>query len=177
MPAPGQATWDGNPFTVPPTTTAYRPSASDFNGASLSDDPQFPPNTSTMPTSALMNTLGLQSVSYGRLVPLFRAGVTGGTAPFISAFTAAPTAVAGATAAGTFTVTRGQTGQVTIAWGSSVFPAPLTPPSAYLNGSIGPTGACISVGATVVGATSNGLLITTTQGNAYVDLPFCVELW
>jgi hypothetical protein len=177
MPAPGQATWDGNPNASPPITAPYRPSSADFNGASLSDDPVFPPNPATMPTAELLNTYSLQLVTVSRMCPNIRAGVTGGTAPFISAFTATPTAVYGASAAGTFGVTRGQTGQVTVYWNSGAFPASLTPPSAYLNGSIGPTGACVSIGATTFGPTANGVVVTTTQGNAYADLPFCFEVW
>ncbi len=89
MPAPNGSTFDGNAYTVPATTNPYRPGASDFNGNALSDDIKYPP-TANQPNSALLNTLGAMCVVYGRMIPALRLSVTGGAAPFISQYVAAP---------------------------------------------------------------------------------------
>ena len=92
MTAPGISTFNGNPRATPPVTTPYRPGSNDFEGSALVDDPKYTPIPGQMPTSALLNTMGAELVTVGRMIPVFRASITHGTAPFINQFVAAPDA-------------------------------------------------------------------------------------
>ncbi len=172
MPASGGSTFDGNSATNPPTTTPYRPGASDFNGIGLVDDQEFPPDPKTMPTANLMNSEAATLVVLARLVPVAVLSVTGGTNPSINAFTAAPTAVATEPASSTFTVTRNAAGDVSITWAANTFPAPVAAPMAALNVQLGAHNYAIGIV-----AITNGVRVTTTQDGALTDLSFTLQLF
>ena len=176
MPAPGTSTWDGNANLSPPVTAPYRPGAADFNGIALADSAVYPPNPRTMPTAALLNTWSAMAVMLGRLCQNLTMSVRYvSNAPVIDSFTTAPTAAASLPAASTFTIARtaggSAFGDITITWPAGTFPAALTQPKAYLNWALGPTS--FSIG---IVAVTNGVRVTTTQGNALVDLPFTFEV-
>jgi hypothetical protein len=181
MPAPNGSTFDGNPNASTPVVVPYRPGAPDFNGIGLQDNPQYPPNPLTMPTAALLNTWSALSVVFGRMIPVLRLSVTGGTTPSISQFIAAPDYVGGTLGSSTptpitlstFTVTHVSTGKVQITWPAGTLPTATTQPSAHLNGVLS-SGYSASVSATPI---TNGVEVDTLLSGVYSDMSFTVDVY
>lgn len=165
MPAPGTSTWDGNANASPPVTNAYRPGASDFNGAALQDDAVNPPNPATMPTSAQQNTIGLLLVSIGKLIPNATISINGGAPPTVQY---QYYAMNNSTPA--LTITRVGAGNVQLTWPANTFPAPVAFPKAHL--STGGTAGFIEAV-----AISNGVQVRTyNSSGTLTDMSFVVDV-
>lgn len=166
MSSPNANTFD----LVPPR----RPGLNDFEGASLSDDVEEPPNPLTDPTSATWNTLCRVLTALGLVTPVCRLGITGHVSqPFINALACVVTAVTQTpvvgTGFGTFTIVRNSIGNVSITWPAGTFPAAAFPPKASLNHT--------AAGMITAFAITNGVtVITMTNAAALADLPFTVDI-
>ena len=176
MPAPNQSPLDGNPNASPPATEGYRPGLDDANGAALADDPIYPPDPQTMPTSALLNYFGAFLVSIGRAIAVAGFGLNAGANPTFQFWWTGSNDI---TAAGVnpFTVTRVAAGHYQITWTSGLFPL-VGWPKPYLNAA----GSAANLGITAEYMTSppagtQGVEVWTVQGGALTDLNCQVDLF
>lgn len=168
MTAPGQSTFDGNPNATPAVSTGYRPGLSDFNGGALKDDPQYPPDPSTMPTSALFNTIAAMLVSMGKMVPTAFIGINAGASPTVAWWGTAANLIG----ANPFTVTRNSAGNYSITWTAGVLPNALGAPNAQINAVLGAHN--YSIGTVNI---ANGVQVTTTEDGVLTDLNFTVWMF
>lgn len=159
--APGISTWDVTP-------TPYRPGLADVNGASLLDDAENPPDASSMPTSALLNTLSQLVITFGKMLPNAIFSVTGGNPPVLNLWTAAPNAPTQST----WTITRVGAGNVQITWPAGTFPPAVTAPTVSLN----ITGGLVATHNYSISAENitNGVQVTTQYDGTRTDLSFTV---
>jgi hypothetical protein len=157
MPAPNKSTYDnGN-----------RPTPSDFNGISLTNDPQFPPDPASQPTAELFNTWSFLLISAGKAVGVAGFAVNAGPSPSIASWWTAANLIA----SNPFNLVRNGVGDYSITWAANLFPIAGWP-RAELNQLPISSTACI--GAVNV---TNGVRVQTTQGGALTDLPFSIEVF
>lgn len=113
-----------NPLDADPPR---KPNLDDFNGANKFDDAEFPPDPTTMPTSAEYNTLCRLAVTNSRMSPVLVVAVRWvSTVPTIDYVLAANSQ----TLASHLTVTTAGVGDVTIDWpttGTGALPVTLMP--------------------------------------------------
>lgn len=165
--APNVSPWDA--------VVVHRPSADDFNGAALANDPDDAPDPGTMATAELVNTMSLALVSLGKVAANAKFSVRYASgAPVLDTFSAAPSAPS----SGTFTVARtpagtgvNGAGDTTITWAAGTFPPAVGQPSACLN----VLGTAAAWGISCANVT-NGVRVITTVGSTATDLPFTVSV-
>jgi len=168
MPSPGCSTFDGNPNLPTPTTAGYRPGAADFNGAALQDLGSNPPNPTTMPTAALLNTYSLQLESVSRMIPWGSISINAGSSPTVAFYRVAANNIA----TNPFTVTRNSVGNYSITYASGVFPGPVAQPTATINAVLGAH--TYGIGAINI---SLGVQVTTVVDAAAADVNFTVDFF
>lgn len=174
MTAPNGSTFDGNPNASPATTAGYRPGLPDFNGGALTDDPQFPPDPATMPTSALLNTDSYQHVSVGKMMVVGRIGVGAGASPTTRWWQVAAITSSWAQT-NPFTITRVGAGNYQITWTAGLFPI-VGDPEAFL-AIIGGSHNYSIQAAYITGSGTQGVQVTTQQDGVPTDLNFHVALY
>lgn len=168
MPAGGISTFDGNPKTSPATTQGYRPGSSDFNGAALQNKASNPPDPSTMPTAELLNTMSLELVSIGKMIPVAFISVNAGGSPTTAYWSTAANNIG----SNPFTVTRNGAGDYSITYAAGTLPTPAAQPAATLNVQLGAHN--YAIGAINI---TNGIRVTTTEDGALTDLNFTAFLY
>ena len=172
MGAPGTSTWDD------PVNGPHRPGSTDFNGASLVDNANFPPpTTGSHPTSAMMNTQSLNAVSVGQVVPNVTASVNAGVGP---TFAFVASCIKAINLSGGMSVYRVSAGVYWVTWANNAaMPAQVAQDKAFLNLALGAHNYSIAAvrGAyNPGGGAVPGVNVTTTQDGVLTDLPFTVDI-
>jgi len=174
MPAAGQSTFDGNPYTSPPITTPYRPGDPDFNGRSLVDSQVNPPDPGSMVTANLLNGEAAEIIALRRLIhsATVSAKYVAGS-PLVDSFAAGPSSFHAQVPTAQFSIARtgggAAAGDVTITWPANSLPPNLTKPHATPNGVV----PCMIA----VDYVTNGVRVVTQDKNGNgIDIPFTVNI-
>lgn len=145
--------------------TPRRPSLADVGSASLVDDGQFPPDTSTMPTAAMLNIVQKLVAQLSQFVPVLRVGVTpsgGGGIVFQTMMTTNNVSI---------TVTKNGTGDYSMTWPASSFPTSQNAPRAWITD----TGQWEQADPQLI---SNGVRVKTrNSAGTLTDAVFIVEVY
>jgi hypothetical protein len=169
-----------NPWDLP---VPRRPILADFNGASMQDDANDPPDWTSMPTSKLFNGEALTIDGMGQVIENAKLSIvfSGGVPVLNTGVTVAGTSP-GATSpvlAGLLTVQRtpggNVAGDVFVWWPANVFPAPGVSPGAGINGFV--PGMIASDWYTDAGSGHSGIrVVTKNTAGVLTDLPFTVSV-
>lgn len=142
-----------------------RPAEGDvINGSKTNATATVPPN---FPAAEEFEQFARLLVSYGRMVPLLRLCIAGGTTPTIASFACVREDIV----VSDLVVTRNAAGDVSVTWPSGTFPSPNSRPMACVN----------AVGAALIPAAvniTNGVrVVTRNTSGATTDADVTVEVF